>query len=424
MTPNPTKQPHAQSDSANLMVQQLGRLLEISLKLNSTQDITRLLESILQTATDVLACEAASIMLYDEKTGQLLFTAATGSNPDELAKIPVPLEGSLAGAIFTQNQPLLINDVAQDPRHFAKVGKQVAFQTRSLLGVPMVMRDKVTGVLEALNKEHGTFTEKDTRLLSIIASQAAVAIHNATLLQALQKANEELERADKLKSDFMAIASHELRTPLGIILGYASFLKEETQGELSDHAERVLASAMHMRTLIEDMTNMNLMRLGSLEMALRLVSIQSVLREALEEVRSAIELKGHRVFIQGKNPAYVMADPEKLKLVFVNLFSNAIRFTPNQGEIHLDIRTEHEQVWVRVRDNGIGIPPGELEAIFDEFYQVESHLVRHQGGLGLGLSIARGLVTLHKGRIWAESEGTGKGAALVVTLPAAKEKEA
>jgi GAF domain-containing protein len=237
-TPNPEQQ---------LQNRQLAQLVRISVTLNSTLDPAELLRYIIEKAAELLGCEAASILLYDERRAQLYFTTATGSDTNKLAEIPVPLEGSIAGSVFRENRPMVINNVANDPRHFTGVGQKVQFQSRSLLAVPMRIRSQVTGVLEALNKRAGDFNDNDMRLLSVIASQAAVAINNAHLVQALQQANEELSRADKLKSDFMAIASHELRTPLGVILGYATFLKEDAKGELSEHANMVLTSALRLR---------------------------------------------------------------------------------------------------------------------------------------------------------------------------------
>jgi len=401
---------------------QLARLCEISVTLNSTLEINTLLNHILNIAKEVLDCDATSIMLYDENKGQLLFTAATGSDSTKLKDIPVPLEGSIAGTIFTSNESLLINDAASDPRHFTKVGEKVDFSTRNLVGVPMTMRDKVVGVLEALNKKNNQdFTSRDVRLLSIIASQAAVALHNARLLTALKQAYDDLSRVDKLKSDFMAIASHELRTPLGVILGYASFLKEETENELSEFADKVLNSAMHLRTLIEDMTNMNLMQMGSIDLMLQPIAIQKIIQEAYEENTQALKAKGHQFILKApEEPITVLADRDKMRHVFVNVLNNAVRFTKDKGMIAIQVAVNKKEVWCTVRDNGIGIPSHELENIFDEFYQVEDHMVRRFGGLGLGLAIARGLVTLHKGRIWAESEGRDKGTSIFIVLPLAE----
>lgn len=407
-------------EDKDLLVSQLSRIVEISLTLNSTLDPDQLLQYIIKTASELLDCEAASILLYDEKRAELFFVTAAGSDPKQLAAIPVPIEGSLAGTIFQENLPLIINNAQQDPRHYSQVGQQINFQTRTLLGVPMRIRSRVTGVLEALNKRSGDFTQADTDLLTVIASHAAVAIQNARLIQALQKAYDELSRVDKLKSDFISIASHELRTPLGVLLGYATFLQEESQGQASEMAAKVLNSALKLRDLVEAMTNLNLIQVGSTHMEAIPVPIQQVVLAAGKEIQIAAEAKNQKLsFNLPEKVLIVQADPEKLKLVFVNLLNNAVRFTHPEGEIVVSAHPMHNEAWVEIRDNGVGIPPAELENIFKEFYQVEDHMTRRVGGLGLGLSIARGIVKLHNGRIWAESTGEGQGSIFRVALPSA-----
>ena len=408
-TPNPEQQ---------LQNRQLAQLVRISVTLNSTLDPAELLRYIIEKAAELLGCDAASILLYDERRAQLYFTTATGSDTNKLAEIPVPLEGSIAGSVFRENRPMVINNVENDPRHYAGVGQKVQFQSRSLLAVPMRIRSQVTGVLEAVNKRAGDFTDNDVQLLSVIASQAAVAINNAQLVQALQKANEELSRADKIKSDFMAIASHELRTPLGVILGYATFLKEDAKGELSEHANMVLTSALRLRALVEDMTNMNLLQMGDAKLAMYPISIQKPLLAACEEIATTAEIKNQKLEPElPLEPLTIQGDPSKLELLFANLLNNAIRFTPDGGQIRIRARLCEKEVWVEIQDSGIGIPPEELENIFKEFYQVEDHLRRRHGGMGLGLAIARGIVRLHNGRIWAESQGENKGTTINVVLP-------
>ncbi len=399
-------------------VRQLARLVEISVTLNSTLDPTQLLNFIIQTAAEVLDCETTSILLFDEKRGELIFAASSGSDPEKLAQIPVPLDASIAGTIFCENRPMVISDVAKDPRHFSQVGEQLQFRPQSLVGVPMRIQDRVTGVLEALNKREGNFNDADAKILSIIASQAAVAIQNARLVQALKTANDELSRADKMKNDFMAIASHELRTPLGVILGYASFLQEDAQGELSEHATVVLNSALKMRTLIEDMTNMTMLQMGSSKLALTPMPIQPIIQSVCGEVAATAEAKNQQLSMHlPVKELYVNADREKLERVLMNLLNNAIRFTPDGGQITVSARGLRGETWLEVKDTGIGIPSGELENIFRDFYQVEDHMTRHHGGLGLGLAIARGITQLHGGRIWAESEGKDKGSTFKIVLP-------
>lgn len=402
------------------MMRQLGRLIEISLVLNSTRDPDSLLQSIIAIATDLLECESVSILLYDEDEEKLRFSASSGSDPAELAKIPVPLDSSIAGEIFTQNKTMIINNAEEDERLFKQVDEESAFVTRTLIGVPMRIKDKVTGVLEALNKINGGFNKDDVDILSIIASQAAVAINNARLVVSLREAYAELSKIHKIKSDFMAIASHELRTPLIHVLGYAEMLQEDVDEELSGMADMVMKSALKLQGLVQDMTNMNLLEVGEQELALVKMPVQQIVAKAYQEMTNQIEAKGHTVNIKlPKEPITIAADSDRLEQAFRNVLHNAIRFTPDKGTLEIKAGIDSGRAVVSITDNGKGIPQDEFERIFDEFYQVESHMTREHGGLGLGLSIARGLVTLHKGKIWAESPGVDQGATFHIALPLA-----
>ncbi len=260
MPPSPFILDPAPTPDLRTMAEQLARLIEVSVTLNSTLNLDELLQFIIQTASEIIDCESAAILLYDEKRQQLVFAAATGSDPKRLAETPVPLENSLAGTIFRENKSISLSDVEKDAAHFATVSKRFDLAVHTMLGVPMRIKDRPTGVLEALNKRGGNFDESDADILSVIASQAAVAVHNARLVKALQDAYNELQAADKLKTNFLALASHELRTPLGLIIGYATFLQQESPGELSEHAKQVLNAAMQMQVLVDAMTNLNMLR--------------------------------------------------------------------------------------------------------------------------------------------------------------------
>lgn len=414
----PESGPQSQVAELRQMVVRLARLVEISVTLNSTLDLDRLLRFIIDSAADLLESEAASILLVDDRTHNLYFAAATGADPKELAKIPVPLEGSIAGKVFREDHPVILNQVSQDPRHYRQVDEKIRFETRTLIGVPMHIRDKVTGVLEAVNKRQGAFEESDLQTLSIIASQAAVAIHNARLLDALQRAYDELGKLDKLKSDFIAVASHELRTPLGLILGYAALLKDEPGQRDSGPAEAVLNSALRMRSLIEDMTNLNLLRIGSAEIALERRPLQQVARVAYDEVKELIAAKSQKPLLKLPEEALeAPVDEPKMVMALTNLLNNAIRFTPPRGQIALSLERRGEEGWFKVQDNGIGLAPDQLERIFDQFYQVEDHMTRRQGGLGLGLAIVQAIASAHKGRAWAESLGPNQGSTFTIAIP-------
>ena len=336
-------------------------------------------------------------------------------------RIPVPLDASIAGEVYLNRKTIIQNDVSSDPRHFDEVGEEIEFSIRSLLAVPMFSKDRGIGVLEAVNKRDGRqFGEVDGRVLQLLASQAAVAIENARLVEALQKAYDELGKLDKMKSDFIAIASHELRTPLGVILGYASFLREEAEGEAGEYARIVLDSAVHMRKLIEDLTNLRFLEVGDMTITPGMLDIRDLLHEARTDLTALADAKSQELTIEiPETPLVVDADRSKILVVLTNLLTNAIRFTPEKGHVKVIAFTRGNEVWVQVSDDGEGIPPNEIENIFKQFYQVEDHLVRKRGGLGLGLSIVRGTVKIHSGRVWAESDGRGKGSTFTFTLPVA-----
>lgn len=399
---------------------QLLRLVELSVILNSTLDLDELLQQITATATELLDCEASSILLYDEKNPRLYFAAATGSDPAELAKIPVPIEGSLAGTIFRTNQPMILNNVEQDPRHYSLVSDKVKFKTRNLLGVPMPIKDRVMGVLEAINKRDGEFKERDVAILSVTAAHAAIAINNARLLRQTQQALEKVKETNQIKSNFLSIASHELRTPLGIIIGYATFLQEEAKDELSDHAQQVLNAASQMRSLLDQMNNLTLLQADEMEMRPQRISIQDVLNFASDEImypaaRRSMEL----TYAFRDDPIYVNVDQEKTTLAFVNLLNNAIRFSTEGSQIVIGAVEQGNDVLAWVQDHGSGIPTDKLQKVFEEFYQIEPPNTRSYGGLGIGLTIAKGIIEIQGGKIWAESEGVGRGATFKVLLPKA-----
>lgn len=397
----------------------LARLVELSLTLNSTLKLERLLHYIISAAAELLNAEAASILLYDEKLNELRFVAATGSEVDELAKIPVPLESSIAGTIYLTGKPVVINDVPMDSRHFRKVGEQTKLHSKTLVGVPMRIKDRIIGVLEAINKRHDKpFSDIDANVLAVIASQAAVAVENARLVTDLQEAYDDLGKLDKLKTDFIAIASHELRTPLGIILGYATFLRDEAQGDAGEFAKAVLDAALHMRTLIENMTNLRFLQENEVALARETFNVADLITTARTEALSLADAKAQRIMVlpaQGNCAVY--ADKSKIQVAISNLLNNAIRFTPEGGTIELRAFQKGDEVWVQVKDNGRGIDARDLETIFQGFSQTEDHLVRKSGGLGIGLAIVRGTMRQHSGRVWAESPGLGKGSTFTFTLP-------
>ena len=399
-------------------LQQLERILEISRELTTTVAMGPLLRKIVETAAELTDSEKSSILLQDSRTGELRFLTASGDQSDKLANIPVPIEGSIAGAVLLSGEPLIIRDARTDPRHFDGVGQKIGQEIRALLAVPLQVKEHCIGVLEAMNKRDDVeFSQEDVDTLMALGAQAAAAIENARLVGALRKAYERLGELDRLKSDFISIASHELRTPLSLILLYAAMLQEELGEKAGVQLDAVLRAATRLKGIIETMLNLRYLETGEMDLMPTRFDMRAEVQDTCEDYEALAETAGLEMsaYLPGEE-MFIYADKEKVRVVLGNLLSNAVRFTPAGGHVRVALCRRGKDVEMSVVDTGIGIPQQDLERIFDRFYQVEDHLIRRQGGMGLGLSIVKGLVDLHGGRVWAESV-PGRGSRFIVILP-------
>lgn len=395
----------------------LERIIKVSEALNTTLELAPLLKNITEVGNDLAKTEGCSILLYDEATKNLKFMPATFSG----GEIEVPIEDSIAGLIFKQARPILIRDVKSDPRWNRQVDQDNDFDTRSILGVPLKSKDQVIGVMEFVNKiDDAGFSQDDIEIATALSIQAAVAIENARLLDQVQQAYDDLSELDRLKSDFVSVASHELRTPLAVILGYATFLRDEVSEEGSEQLDVVLSSAMKLRSLIDSMVNLRHVQNNDIQLDSAIFSMRELVIEVLLEFQTLISAKSFKVkvrFLEGdEDPVNIEADRQKVYLIVANLISNAIKFTPEYGFIMITLSRDIQNIYLQVADTGIGIPDGRSGKIFDDFYQVEPSLTRRHEGMGLGLPIVKGMVDVHQGQIIVDSI-EGRGSRFAITLP-------
>jgi signal transduction histidine kinase len=400
----------------------LERIVKISQILNSTLSLEPLLQIIIQAATELTHTESCSILLIDKNTKELRFAEISGGLTEALRKVSVPMENSIAGWVVSKSRPLLIRDAKNDPRWHRGVDESTDFETRSILGVPLKVRDKVIGVLEVINKKsEDGFNQDDIQIATTLAAQASIAIENTRLLDELQQTYRDLAEIDRIKGDFVSVASHELRTPLAVILGYATFLRDNVSGQASEQLDIVFSSALRLRSLIDDMVNLRHIQTDEVQLERSIFSLRQLIMDVVQEFSDLVRGKRQILtthFQPDDSPLNLDADRQKIYLILANLISNAVKYTGEGGRIHINIKLKGHEYWVNVIDTGIGISKEEYHHIFDQFYQVEPSLTRKYQGMGVGLSITKGMVEVHKGRIWVESV-VGKGSNFTVVMPTA-----
>ena len=378
------------------------RLIEIARDLASTLDLETVLERIVFAAAEVSGAEAASILLYDNLTRQLNFQVATNIDEPTMRGMVVPLD-SIAGWVVLNRQSVRIANVQEDPRFFGHVDQMTGRPTQSLIGVPLITKNKVVGVLEALNKEKGEFTEGDESMLAVLGAQAAVAIENARLFQ---------------QSDLISEFVHELRTPLAS-LSTATYLL--LRPEMSREQQEQIIHNIHTETLrLNAMASsfLDLARLesGRVQFRKTYFNILDLLFECKDVMNSKAEDEKIEICVEeseGLPPC--QADRDKMKQVILNLLSNAIKYNRPGGKVTMSASCAELTIRILVQDTGVGIPEEALPHLFEKFYRVHE-TEGSTSGTGLGLSICKQIVQGHGGRIEVKSE-VGVGTTFTILLP-------
>ncbi len=305
--------------------------------------------------------------------------------------------------------PIASHWLSRTPRtiraYFKEVDRVLEFETLNIVVIPMVIKGQPIGVMEAVNKIGRTpYTEEDVSTLETLAAQAAVAIQNQKLLDKAQAAYRQLLELDRMKTDFIAISSHELRIPTGLILGHASLLQDEMTGEARAQLDTIVRNAVHLKDIIEDLADVDHFQTGMAKIRRRQVSMDRLITDVVGSYQEMSRERNISLRADiSKANLVIEGDAHKIRIALGNLVKNALIFTDPGDRVLVCAEQIPGYVKVSVIDNGIGIPESDQQRIFDRFYQVESHLTRRHGGMGLGLSIARGMIEMHGGRLWVES---------------------
>ena len=388
-------------------------LINITHAINSSLDPEAVLTLILERAPALLNAEASSLLLLDQATGELVFHYAAGPIGPQLVGLRIPPGVGIAGHVVHSGQASIVNDTSSDSRFYRTPSVTQNFTTRSILAVPLRRHAQIRGVIEVLNRRHSApFIDEDRIILEALADQAIIALENANRFASLDK---EVER---LRADLVNMMIHDLRSPLTAVLTSIDMLFRGIIGEISTVQREILSIAYTSAQNMLNMVNLllDISRLESRLMPLhrKVVHLPTLLERVLFYMEVIAQSKQIVIEQQFDHEAcLIFADEDLLLRVLQNLLDNALKSSPNGSRIQICSKSiSRDTVCLVVKDEGIGIQPGDQQRIFDKFTQVGR---RRTTGSGLGLTFCKLVLAAHGGQIWVESV-PGVGSSFFLTL--------
>lgn len=421
-------------------VNHLTTLHRTGLLFNSTLDRNMLIQNVLETIVRDLGYDRAMISFYDRIRGVTYDARVLGVSVEAAAlanshEIPVTDPATLEGEVLLKANPILVPDLRLVWDRLHPLNRELAIATRakSLISVPLKVKDLVIGALTVDRVQEHSLTADDLELMVTLASQVAIALDNTeaySQIEALnlgleakvQERTVELERADRLRSLFLSHVSHELRTPLTCIKGFVENMLGGLAGPLAEkqsvYLDRIGVNATRLIRMITELLDQSRIESGKMDLLPAEVDLKKCIADVVDQLRPLAQSKGQQLDQhQEEDKLLVWADGDRVVQILTNLLHNAIKFTPEGGRIAVLVGSDGPNfARVSVTDRGPGIPAEALSNIFDPFFRVLHEQPSGPKGLGLGLSIAKTLVELHGGVITAKSE-PGQGAEFTFTLP-------
>jgi PAS domain S-box-containing protein len=395
----------------------------------SELDHDRLARLITNEITSLVGAEFGAYFHSSGEAGSFAPHTISSGHVERYRDLPSPHATPLLAQTLVARQVVRLDDVLADPRYGATSAQPEGHPVvRSYLAVPVVARSgEVFGSLLFGHPEVGRFTAVHERLAASIASQAAVALENARLYKTVREQKEQLELAvehvrlaDRRKDEFLAMLGHELRNPLAPIATALELMDLKGISVLHKERDVIRRQVDHLSRLIDDLLDVSRITRGKIQLNRQVLEIGTALAKAIEIASPLLEKRLQRLAIDvPRDGLAVDADPTRLAQVFQNLLTNAAKYSEPGSQIVLRARRTADRVIVEVTDQGIGISADLMPRLFELFVQGDRALDRSQGGLGIGLTIAKSLCELHGGTISAASAGIGHGSTFTVTLPRA-----
>jgi signal transduction histidine kinase len=452
--------------SAQKAFEDEARALETLHRVGQTVAAQNDLEQVVQTVTDAATqvCGAQFGAFFynivDENKESYWLYTLSGVSREAFAQFPMPRATAVFEPTFKGESIVRSGDIRRDPRY----GRNAPYTGMppghlpvcSYLAVPVVSRTgEVIGGLFFGHAAADVFSERSEHLVAGIASQAAIAIDKARLIQGLQRelaarteaqealrssesqlkqfiaereqllqseryARSEAERLGHMKDEFLATLSHELRTPLNAIQGWATLLRqpEVTPEDRARGLEAIERNVRAQAQIVSDLLDMSRIISGKIHLEVQPISLHEVIHNAIESVRATADARQIRIrTLLDSSVGFVRGDANRLQQILWNLLSNALKFTPPGGRVQVILERVNSHVEVVVEDSGVGIAAEFLPFVFERFRQADGAMTRRHGGLGIGLSIVKTLVELHGGSVRVKSAGENQGATFVIALP-------
>jgi PAS domain S-box-containing protein len=403
--------------------EELMALNAIATTITQVIDLDDILNATLDKVLEMAKMDAGWIQLIDERAeGRSLFLSAhRGISAEMVQELEmIQLGRGIMSRVIHSREPVVITGALQSPPS----GEQHVnpFPSWALAVIPIQAREKVLGALNVLGgveppARSRKLDDHDIQMLTAIGHQVGMAVENRRLLEEASEI-QILRELDRLRSELIANVSHELRTPLGLIKVFATTLLRQDV-EFDRQMQREFLQDIEKETdrleeIVRNLLDMSRMENGRLHLETRSQDVGPIVLEVIDEMEAHLE--GQRLVHDLDEPLVAQIDGRRIAQVLRNLIGNAIKYAPGQGTITVRGRSEGRHVLVQVCDQGIGIPEQDLDRVFERFYRVENPVTQKAGGVGLGLSVCRGIVQAHGGRIWAESV-LGEGSVFSFTLP-------
>jgi signal transduction histidine kinase/two-component SAPR family response regulator len=415
-----TEQVRRQADSLRRRAAQMQRLAAASVAINSALSIDRMLQTVTDTAREVIGSHQAITLFVDPRPGgprqrNAVATASYSDRYDEWRAQPLQLEPIADTAVFRSYTATRLTEAELHDHPDWEIVRRLRIPPirGGMLAAPLTGRDGTRlGVIYLCDRvDSGPFSADDESIAVQLAQMVSIAVENTLYA--------EEREANRIKDEFLSTLSHELRTPLNAILGWTQLLQmEKPDGEIAHGLEVIERNARAQTKLIEDLLDVSRISTGKLRLHTRLIPVSSFIQSALDAVKPTADARGVLLVAELPPPSLrLAADPDRLQQVVWNLLSNAVKFTPARGRVTVHACQVDADVQISVTDTGQGIDPAFLPHVFDRFRQADSTSTRSHGGLGIGLTIVRHIVELHGGTARADSRGEGHGSTFTVTLP-------